>query len=40
MITNREAEEILKKRRELEEHIRLAQEIPIEIDKYITKAYK
>ena len=37
---NEIAEEILKKRKELEEHIRLAQEIPIEIDKYITKAYK
>lgn len=37
---NEIAEEILKKRRELEEHIRLAREIPIEIDKYITAAYQ
>ena len=37
---NQIAEEILKKRRELEEHIRLAQEIPTDIDKYITDAYK
>lgn len=34
------ASEILKKRKELEEHIRLAQEIPMEIDQYLTAAYQ
>lgn len=34
------ANEILRKRKELEEHIRLAQEIPMDIDKYLTDAYK
>lgn len=37
---NEIANEILRKRKELEEHIRLAQEIPIDIDKYLTNAYK
>ena len=37
---NEIANEILKKRKELEEHIRLAQEIPMAIDKYLTAAYK
>ena len=34
------ANEILRKRKELEEHIRLAQEIPTDIDNYLTAAYK
>lgn len=34
------AKEILKKRKELEEHIRLAQQIPIDIDTYITSTYR
>ena len=37
---NEIANEILRKRKELEEHIRLAQEIPMDIDKYLTDAYK
>lgn len=37
---NEIAEEIIKKRRELEEHIKLAQQIPIDIDNYITSAYE
>lgn len=37
---NEIANEILRKRKELEEHIRLAQEIPMDIDKYLTTAYK
>lgn len=34
------ADEIVRKRNELEEHIRLAKKIPMEIDKYLTTAYK
>ena len=37
---NEIAEEIIKKRMELEEHIKLAQQIPIDIDNYITSAYE
>lgn len=37
---NEMANEILIKRKELEEHIRLAQKIPRDIDKYITATYK
>ena len=37
---NEIANEISRKRKELEEHIRLAQEIPMDIDKYLTAAYK
>ena len=37
---NEMANEILRKRKELEEHIRLVQKIPMDIDKYITAAYK
>ena len=37
---NEIANEILRKRKELEEHIRLAQEIPMDIDKCLTAAYK
>ena len=34
------ADEILRKRKELEEHIRLAQEIPMDIDNYLTTSYQ
>lgn len=37
---NEIADKILRKRKELEEHIKLAQEIPMDIDKYLTAAYK
>lgn len=37
---NEIANEISRKRKESEEHIRLAQEIPMDIDKYLTAAYK
>lgn len=37
---NEIASKILRKREELEEHIRRAQEIPMEIDKYLSDAYR
>lgn len=37
---NEIADEILRKQRALEEHIRLAHEIPMDIDKYLTAIYK